>query len=74
VLDRELVVGQALIDNGAILRIGSVPEPQWSVGLLSGGNRDHVNRPVGSLPMRRWFDVNVVPLSARYLEAHRQQT
>lgn len=64
----ELRRGRELLDAGLIKRIWRVPGRQANVGVWDAPDADALHEAITSLPMSRWFEVDVVPLARHPLE------
>lgn len=68
-LAEERLIARDLREEGAIVRIWAVPERGETISVWQADSRAGLDSLLGSLPLRGWLHVDVVPLSTHYLEA-----
>jgi muconolactone D-isomerase len=61
--------GAALRERGTIKRIWRVPGRMRNVGVWEAEDATALHEAITSLPLARWFDVEVTPLAVHPLEA-----
>jgi muconolactone D-isomerase len=65
----ERVRGKELRDRGTIQRIWRVPGRMRNVGIWEAEDATALHSALTSLPLSRWFEVEVMPLAQHPLEA-----
>jgi muconolactone D-isomerase len=67
-LSREWVRGRELRRDGVIVRIWRIPGALRNVGIWKAGDATELHEHISSLPLFRWFDVQVTALAAHPVE------
>ncbi len=68
-LHEEWVKGRELRRDGAIVRIWRVPGALRNVGIWKARDATELHSNISSLPLFKWFDVQVTALAAHPVEA-----
>jgi muconolactone D-isomerase len=61
--------GAELRERGTISRIWRIPGRMSNVGIWSAADATALHEAITSLPLSRWFEVQVTPLAVHPLEA-----
>ena len=62
-------IGQALIEEGTLVRIWRLPGQRANVGIWRAENATRLAAHLERLPLRPWLDAEVVALATHELEA-----
>ena len=68
-VEAERVRGKELRERGTIKRIWRVPGRMRNVGIWEAEDATALHAALTSLPLSRWFEVEVTPLAMHPLEA-----